>query len=164
MRNNMALKVLGTAAGAALLLWLARSRRAHGWLDHLETGERSVLAFELGGHVGRREIREMAATVLAAFERYDEIDMLVLLPQFTGLTPAAAVDLKALKAGVLSLGKVRRYAVVEPPVWAKAMIDISDWVMPVDARTFRMRQLPEAKSWVGERAGSVGWREALPEG
>ncbi|WP_444666635.1 STAS/SEC14 domain-containing protein [Cereibacter changlensis] len=148
MRDGALLKLAGAAAGAAFLVWLARSRHPDGWLDRLDTGDSSVLAFELGGHVGQREIRAMAETVLQAFRRHDSIDMLILLPRFTGLTPAAALDMRGLQASLLSLGKVRRYAVIQPPAWAGAMITLGDWLIPVEARTFRLRQLPEAHRWV----------------
>ncbi len=97
----------------------------------------------------------MAETVLAAFDRFESVDMLVVLPEFTGLTPAAALDLEGLKAGFRSLGKVRRYAVVEPPKIAALMIETSDWFMPVQARTFP----PDAE---GRRRGVGGASLSVP--
>lgn len=89
----------------------------------------------------------MAETVLAGLERFDDIDMLVVLPAFTGLTPAAALDLEGMKAGLLSLGKVRRYAVVAPPVWANAMINLGDKLISVESRTYPLRDRQEADTW-----------------
>ena len=108
----------------------------------------TTLAFEFGGHVGQAEVREMADAVLAAFDEHRQIDLLILLPSFTGITPAGALDLKGMKASVLALGKVRRYAVVAPPRWAGAMIELSDALIPVEARIFALRDLEAARAWV----------------
>ena len=93
-------------------------------------------------------MREMADAVLAAFDEHRQIDLLILLPSFTGITPAGALDLKGMKASVLALGKVRRYAVVAPPRWAGAMIELSDALIPVEARIFALRDLEAARAWV----------------
>lgn len=149
--DNARLLRLAALAGIgalAALYWQQQRRTRPGWVDRLDTGDPALLAFELGGHVRRPQIRAMANSVLAAFGRFGIIDMLVLLPSFTGLTPAAALDLKAIKAELLSLGKVRRYAVVEPPAIAGAMIRFSDHFLPVEARTFPLHDLRKAHDWV----------------
>ncbi|ABN75843.1 STAS/SEC14 domain-containing protein [Cereibacter sphaeroides] len=150
MRARTVLLALGLLGLGAVALG-AQSRGRPGWLRRLPSPAPHILAFELGGHVGRPEIRRMAETVLAAFDRFESVDMLVVLPEFTGLTPAAALDLEGLKAGFRSLGKVRRYAVVEPPKIAALMIETSDWFMPVQARTFPLTQRDAAEAWVARR-------------
>uniref|UniRef100_A4WXV3 STAS/SEC14 domain-containing protein n=2 Tax=Cereibacter TaxID=1653176 RepID=A4WXV3_CERS5 len=148
-RSRLPVLLIGGLA-AAILVWLARSRNREGWLRQPPGDRPTTLVFELGGHVGQPEIRRMAERVLAAFERFDTVDMLILLPGFTGFTPAAALDLEGLRAGLMSWGKVRRYAVVAPPVWAGALINLADGIIPVEARTFPIEALDEARAWASE--------------
>lgn len=148
-RTKTAAPLVAGLVTMAALLWVLTRPRRPGQLIRLQTPRPDLLAFELRGQIDKAQIRRMAETVLAAFQAQDEVDLLVLLPAFSGLTPQAALDLKSIRASLQSLAKVRRYAVVAPPALARAMIQFSDLVLPVEARTFALSDLAQARAWVG---------------
>jgi hypothetical protein len=60
--------------------------------------------------------------------------------------------LKALGVQARSIRHVRKYGVVGAPGWARAMIELSDHLSPVDAKTFDLAEEAQAWSWIEEGA------------
>jgi hypothetical protein len=81
------------------------------------------------------------------------------MSDFEGLDADAAFDREALGAQVRSLRHVHKYGVVGAPAWVRAMIEFSDFLSPVDAKTFDLSQEAEAWAWM-EGAQPSGLREA----
>jgi hypothetical protein len=48
-----------------------------------------------------------------------------------------------------SIRHVHKYGVVGAPAWARAMIEFSDFLSPVDAKTFDLAEEAEAWAWIG---------------
>ena len=90
----------------------------------------------------------MAAEIDAAFDAYDKIDILLILSDFEGADAGAVFDRDALSAQVRSVRHVRKYGVVGAPAWARAMIEVSDFLSPVDAKTFDVSELAQAWTWI----------------
>lgn len=107
-----------------------------------------LLIFNIAGTVGKADIQSMAQEVDAAFAVFEKIDLLLLMPEFKGVTPGAMVDPSALGVSVRSLRHVRKYAVVGAPGWARMMIELFAWLTPVEERTFSADEAGEARAWV----------------
>ncbi len=112
------------------------------------SGRADLLVFEVVSKIRRSDIETMAKTVDAAMDVHDRIDILLLFTDFEGVTLGALFDGEAMQVGLRSNTHVRRYAVVGAPAVAEAMIRLFDPVSPVDARTFDLDQLAEARTWV----------------
>ncbi len=108
----------------------------------------TLLAFEIAGKVRKVDIEEMARQIEEAFDAYDRIDILLIMSDFEGLDAGAVFDREALGAQVRSVRHVHKYAVVGAPAWARAMIEFSDFLSPVDAKTFDLAEEAEAWAWV----------------
>ncbi len=112
----------------------------------------TLLVFDIIAKIAKDDIEEMAEAVDAAFDLYDKIDMLLIFSDFEGMDADAAFDREALGAQVRSIRHVRKYGVVGAPAWARAMIEISGVLSPVESKTFDLEQEAEAWAWIQEGA------------
>jgi hypothetical protein len=110
----------------------------------------TLLAFEIAGKIAKADIEDMARQIEVAFDAYDRIDILLIMSDFEGMEAGAALDGEALGAQVRSIRHVHRYGVVGAPAWARAMIEFSDFLSPVEAKTFDLAQEAEAWAWIEE--------------
>ena len=118
---------------------------------HRRTSPRpTLLVFEIDAHIAKEDIEAMAEQVEQSFDNHKTVDMLLIMAPFEGMDAAAAFDLKALGVQARSVRHVRKYAVVGAPGWARAMIDVSSLVSPVEAKTFDLAQEADAWTWVDE--------------
>jgi hypothetical protein len=104
--------------------------------------------FEVRGRIRAGDLGAMARLLEAAFARWDEIDVLIAMPDWQGIDAGAALHPRALRAQARSNAHIRRYAVVGPPDWAGRMIEAFDPLTPVDARVFAPGAEAEARAWV----------------
>jgi hypothetical protein len=107
-----------------------------------------LLVFDIAGKIDKADIETMAHEVDAAFDAFEKIDMLLIIADFEGLEPGAVFDRDALGAQVRSVRHVRKYGVVGAPAWTRAMIEVSDFLSPVDAKTFDLAEEAEAWAWI----------------
>jgi len=143
--------VLLAAAGLFCLRALAPARpkqAAIGFISRVPTPEAHLLAFEVVGTIDKGAIRSMAEQVMAAFDTVGDIDLLILMDRFEGMTAGAALDPANLLSQARSLSNVRKYGVVGAPAMAATMIELFDKVIPVDAKTFEAHEVDAAWDWV----------------
>jgi hypothetical protein len=110
----------------------------------------TLLVFEISAKIAKSDIEAMAREVEAAFDAHDKIDMLLIMTDFEGMDADAAFDREALGAQARSIRHVRKYGVVGAPAWARAMIGVSDFLSPVDAKTFDLAEEAQAWAWIEE--------------
>lgn len=108
----------------------------------------TLLAFDVHGKIAKADIEAMARQVDAAFDAYDKIDILLIMTDFDGMDVDAAVDRDALASQIRSIRHVRKYGVVGAPAFARAMIEVADFVSPVEAKTFDLAEEPQAWAWI----------------
>jgi hypothetical protein len=104
--------------------------------------------FDIAGKIAKTDIEHMAKEIDTAFDAYDRIDILLILADFEGMEAGAVFDRDALGAQMRSVRHVRKYGVVGAPAWARAMIEVSDVLSPVDAKTFDLAREAEAWAWI----------------
>jgi hypothetical protein len=107
-----------------------------------------LLVFEISGKIAKADIEDMARQTETAFDVYDKVDMLLIMTDFEGMDAGAVFDKEALSAQARSVPHVRKYGVVGAPGWARAMIEVSDFLSPVDAKTFDLEEEALAWSWI----------------
>lgn len=110
----------------------------------------SLLVFEIKAKIAKPDIEAMAEQVDQAFDANDTIDMLLIFTDFEGADAGAVFDREALGVQLRSVRHVRKYGVVGAPAWARAMIEVSDFLSPVDAKTFDLADEAKAWAWVEE--------------
>jgi hypothetical protein len=107
-----------------------------------------LLAFEIADKISKVDIEDMARQIEEAFDAHDRVDILLIMSDFEGLDAGAVFDGEALGAQVRSIRHVRKYGVVGAPAWARAMIEFSDFLSPVEAKTFDLAEEAEAWAWI----------------
>jgi hypothetical protein len=113
-----------------------------------ESPRPTLIVFEISAKIAKADIEAMAQQIDAAFDAYDKIDILLIMTDFEGMDAGAAFDREALGAQARSIRHVRKYGVVGAPAWARAMIEVSDFLSPVDAKTFDLAEEAEAWAWI----------------
>jgi hypothetical protein len=108
----------------------------------------TLYVFEIAGQIAKPDIEDMARQIGDGFDAFDRIDILLIMTDFEGLDADAVFDREALGAQVRSVRHVHKYGVVGAPVWARAMIEFSDFLSPVDAKTFDLAEEAEAWAWI----------------
>ncbi len=108
----------------------------------------TLLAFEIADKISKVDIEDMARQIEEAFDAHDRVDILLIMSDFEGLDAGAVFDGEALGAQVRSIRHVRKYGVVGAPAWARAMIEFSDFLSPVEAKTFDLAEEAEAWAWI----------------
>jgi hypothetical protein len=114
----------------------------------------TLLAFEIVGKISKGDIEDMARQIDQAFDIHDRIDILLIMSDFEGMDAGAVFDREALGAQIRSVRHVRKYGVVGAPAWARAMIEFSDFLSPVEAKTFDLAEEPEAWTWIEAGSGA----------
>jgi hypothetical protein len=109
-----------------------------------------LLIFDIRAKITEADIEWMAAEADAAFDRFDEIDMLIVMSNYDGADLGAIFDGKALGVQARAARHVRRYAVVGAPAWAAAMINLFSPLTPVEEKTFSLADEAVARLWVDE--------------
>ncbi len=112
----------------------------------------TLLAFDITGKISKADIERMARQVEQAFDAHGHIDILLLMRDFEGMDAGAVFDREAAAAQVRSVRHVRKYGVVGAPGWARTMIELSDFLSPVHAKTFDLTQEDAAWDWINADA------------
>jgi GNAT superfamily N-acetyltransferase len=106
-----------------------------------------LFEFAVRGRIRAEDMGTMARLLEAAFARWGEIDVVIVVEDWQGLDLGAALHPRALRAQARSNAHIRRYAVVGPPDWAATMIEASDPLTPVEARVFPPGEAEAARVW-----------------
>jgi hypothetical protein len=107
-----------------------------------------LLTFEIRAKITKPDIEWMAAEADAAFDRFDAVDMLIVMSNYDGAELGALFDGDAIGVQARAASHVRRYAVVGAPAWAEAMINLFAPLTPVEEKTFALEDEAEARLWV----------------
>jgi len=105
-------------------------------IEQFETHVPGVYAFRVKDEVTREDLEAMAQTMNTAFDRLDELDMLISFKSDLGSEFGANLDAEVLKAQFRSISKVRNYCVAGAPEAAEAAIRFFRHLIPVEAKTF----------------------------
>jgi hypothetical protein len=111
----------------------------------------AVYAFRIRGGVASEEMSSVAGLLEDAFDRHDEVNILLILEGFTTADAISSLSLRSLAAQARSAAHVKRYAVVGAPPAAAGMIETFDKVSSIEASAFAPGQEAAAWDFVGAR-------------
>jgi hypothetical protein len=111
----------------------------------------TVFAFRIRGEVDSEDMQRMASTMQDAFDGFDRVSMLLLFDDYEGQELGASLHPGVVTTQLRALANVEKYAVVGAPGGAKALINVMDKIIPVDARTFDRSDEEAAWDFVGAR-------------
>jgi len=127
---------------------------ARGAVKEIPTDAENVHAFRVAGHLDAEAMEALAEYMNTVFDRSnreDEVHMLFDLSEYTGSDNSALFRSEVVKSRWRSLGNVGKYAVIGAPDVAARMIELFDFLIPVDARTFSAGEREAAWTFVGTR-------------
>ncbi len=124
-------------------------------IERIEGERPTLLAFRIEGRIEQEDVEAMAREVLAAFEERGEVDILITLHDWDGISAGAIFNRERIEAQARAVRHVRKYAVVGPPDWAATLINGFDRILPVDARTFDSGDEAAARAWLDEGAEAL---------
>ncbi|MGX7707715.1 STAS/SEC14 domain-containing protein [Methylobacterium sp. Gmos1] len=110
-----------------------------------ESPRPDLIAFEVKDRITKPDIEWMSAITDAAMKAHDKIDMLLVMSNYEGSDLGARFDGYATSVMARSVAHIRKYVVVGAPALARAMINLSGTVLPVDTKTFDLAD--EAAAW-----------------
>lgn len=105
-------------------------------IDQFETHIHGVYAFRITGELGGDDLQLMAKTMNTAFDRMEEVDMLIAFQSDEGAKFGAGLSLEVLKSQFRSVSNVRNYCVVNAPSTAESVVEFFDNLLPIKARSF----------------------------
>ena len=121
------------------------SSAPNGSVTQRQSPRPDLLAFEIADKVTKDDIEWMSAITDEAMKTHDKIDMLIIMSNYEGTELAASLDGYANSVKARSVAHINRYVVVGAPTLAKAMINLSGLVLPVESKTFDLDE--EAAAW-----------------
>jgi len=104
-----------------------------------------LVAFEIKDTITKADIEWMSAVTDQAMQTHDKIDMLLIMSNYEGSDFGAKFDGYANSVKARSVAHIRHYVVVGAPAFAEAMIKLSGLVLPVETKTFDLKD--EASAW-----------------
>jgi hypothetical protein len=110
-----------------------------------ESPRPDLIAFEVKDRITKPDIEWMSSITDAAMKTHDKIDMLLIMSNYEGSDLGARFDGYATSVMARSVAHIRKYVVVGAPAFARAMINLSGTVLPVDTKTFDLAD--EAAAW-----------------
>ncbi|TXN72049.1 STAS/SEC14 domain-containing protein [Methylobacterium sp. WL6] len=109
-----------------------------------------LLAFEIKDKITKPDIEWMSSVTDAAMQAHGKIDMLIIMSNYEGSDLGATFDGYAASVKARSVAHIQRYVVVGAPTMAKAMINLSGMIMPVETKTFDLEDEPAAWAWLAQ--------------
>jgi len=117
-------------------------------VSRLSHTDPSVIAFAFSDTLSRADVDTMAQVLNSAFDKPDEIRVLLDFQALLHIDADAMASLSATRAQLRSLANVSRYAVIDPPEAAGKMIRLADKIIPVDAEVFSADDSPSAWHYI----------------
>ena len=121
----------------------------------IETDRPDVLAFEIDGNLGKKELDAASAHFLGAVEGKERIRMLGRIRRLGGIEAGGLLtgDFFAMKRSFLE--RMDRYAIVGGPAWLRSTLNSLAPLFRVEIRHFEADEEAEAWSWIGARPVSA---------
>ncbi len=105
-----------------------------------------VIGFEASGKLQAEDYRDVLLPVLERAAKEGEVRVVIVLPNFGGMTASALWQ--DLKIGIDHLRAWKRIALVTDIEWARHMTSLFGWMTPGQLKTFSVAELEEALKWV----------------
>ncbi|NNU61312.1 STAS/SEC14 domain-containing protein [Brucellaceae bacterium VT-16-1752] len=117
----------------------------------IPTDRNDVFAFAIEGHLDDSSLENLYGLLDAAYEQYDEIDLLIRLTGYEGVDWTAAFSESMLSMRSKSLKHLRRYAIVGGPLWIQASITLMQPFLSIEMRSFEADEEQDAWEWLSAK-------------
>lgn len=110
----------------------------------------TVLAFACQEHVTKQDYESvLIPAVEQALEKYKKVRLFYQIdPGFSGIDPGAMWD--DFKVGMEHLFRWERLAVVTDVEWIRHTFQVFSFVLPCEAKVFRLEEAAKARAWIVE--------------
>ncbi len=122
----------------------------HPALSRIETKRDDVYAFALDGHLSQAESDEMYRTLEEAYQKHDQINLLIRIGRFDGFEWRTLFSESTVIGKLHAIRHLRRYAVVGGPSWFATATRFFNPLFRVEVRHFDYDAEAEAWTWIYE--------------
>jgi len=105
-------------------------------VEEFATHIHGVYAFRITGELTNEDLNALATKMNSAFDRMEQVDMLISFRSDEGVEFGAGFDAEVIKSQFRAITNVRNYCVAYAPDTAKTLIEVFDNILPVKATTF----------------------------
>lgn len=112
------------------------------------TDRANMLAFRITDKVRSADAKAIMGFLTDAYERFEKLDLLVIVDDFEGFEPQILFDAGAWSTKRESLSHVRRYAVVGGPSFLRNAAGFFGAFMPVEIKAFERHEEDDAWQWL----------------
>jgi len=114
----------------------------------IETGSQTVLAYEISGRLTTEDIDLVATPMMATFDKYDSIDLLIRLKDYSSFDSELLLQRSVISMKLAALTHVRRYAIVGAKPWMDKLVSLFKPLAAMNIRTFDLREETDAWEWL----------------
>ncbi|HMQ57923.1 MAG TPA: STAS/SEC14 domain-containing protein [Rhizobiaceae bacterium] len=122
-------------------------------IRRLETPREDLFAFEIVGHITQADIANVYGLLEEAYERHDEIDLLVRISDWEGFDWSAIFADGTWAAKTNSLKHIRRYALVGGPGWLRGATAALAPFFSMQIRCFALEDERDSWTWLEQAVG-----------
>jgi hypothetical protein len=117
----------------------------------LKTSSERVVAYEVDGRIGEKDIVAAAAELKEAFAGPGKINVLGRIKNWEGFDLSSVINDDYVKVKFQALSKVEKYAIIGGPAWMRNFIELMQPLFSVEMRVFDATEEEAAWDFVGAR-------------
>ena len=121
-----------------------------GAFREIDIGGPSIAAYELSGRLDREQSERGVATVRAALEAPDCSRMMMVIRNWHGFDPDAAISREVMAGKLELIKKLDRYAIVGGPAWIGNLAGFVGALIKPEIRSFALDEQDQAIAWLSE--------------
>lgn len=126
----------------------------HPALTQLKTERDDVYAFEIDGHLTRKEIEKVYQILEEAYDKHDKISILMRIGRYDGFDWSTFFSDTAYVGKLHAIRHMKRYALVGGPSWAAGATQFFGPLFRMEVKHFELEDEAEAWQWVYGNAES----------
>lgn len=117
----------------------------------IETDRDDLFAYEIAGHITSAEIENIYGLLTGAYSQHETIDLLIRLVDYEGVDWPTLFSQTTQNLRIDALKHLKKYAVINGPLWFEASITLMQPFLSVEIRAFNADQEPEAWQWLNAK-------------
>ncbi|WP_374831817.1 SpoIIAA family protein [Paenochrobactrum pullorum] len=114
----------------------------------IETNRDDLFAYEIAGHITSAEVENIYGLLTGAYSQHEAIDLLIRLVDYEGVDWPTLFSQTTQDLRNDALKHLKKYAVINGPLWLEASIALVQPFLSVEIRAFNADDESEAWAWL----------------
>ncbi|MEO0544092.1 MAG: STAS/SEC14 domain-containing protein [Pseudomonadota bacterium] len=117
----------------------------------LPSNRPDLMVFEIHDKLRRGDAQAVFGFLNDAYKQHGKIDLMVIIRDYEGFELGMLLDGATWKSKTNSITQIDQYAIVGGPPFLTATAQFVGSFLPVEIKTFELKELDEAWKWLGAR-------------